>query len=205
MRAASPNAARGSRARLAAAARAGRRAKCRTIATCFARFASSRLELARDLAYLAGPAVPDQGDHSRAGAADDLRAVRAGPTCTFARRAARPGPARRSTTRNEALDWTAAVNLVSLEWAGKRPHMREMHLASRFPETFPWRDRLKERIKALVLNRVNMFTDNFDPPGLDEAWRQIRRRAPVLDSGPSVHALRAGHASARARHRRAGA
>ena len=83
----------------------------------------------------------------------------------------------------EALDWTAAVNLVCLEWAGKRRHMKEMHLASRFPETFPWRDRLKERLKCLVLNRVNIFTDNFDPPGLEDAWRQLCRGRPYLIQG----------------------
>ena len=61
--------------------------------------------------------------------------------------------------------------------------MREMHLASRFPETFPWRDRLKERVKSLVLNRVNLFTDSFDPPALDAMWRQIRRVRPYLIQG----------------------
>ncbi len=93
------------------------------------------------------------------------------------------GPSTRVYYSQEALDWTAAVNLVSLEWAGKRLHMREMHLASRFPEVFPWRDRLKERVKEIVLNRTNLFTDHFDPPALDKAWRQIRRARPYLIQG----------------------
>ena len=62
--------------------------------------------------------------------------------------------------------------------------MTELHLASRFPETFPWRDRLRERIKCLVLNRVNVFTDNFDPPALDQVWRaSSQRRRPYLIQG----------------------
>ena len=93
------------------------------------------------------------------------------------------GPSTLIYYSQEALDWTAAVNVVALEWAGKRPHMLEMHLASRFPEQFPWRDRLKERVKSLVLNRVNLFTDSFDPPALDAMWQRIRRERPYLIQG----------------------
>ncbi len=93
------------------------------------------------------------------------------------------GPSAKFYYSSEALDWTAAVNLVSLEWAGKHRHMREMHLASRFPETFPLRDRLKEHVKCAVLNRTNLFTDQFDPPALDRAWRRIRRARPFLLQG----------------------
>ena len=37
---------------------------------------------------------------------------------------------------DEALDWSAAVNLAAREWAGKSLGMKEVHLASRFPEVF---------------------------------------------------------------------
>ena len=76
------------------------------------------------------------------------------PSSILANRADRPDPALRIyySARSARLDGRRA-NIVSLEWAGKRPYMREMHLASRFPETFPWRDRLKERVKEIVLNR----------------------------------------------------
>lgn len=80
----------------------------------------------------------------------------------------------------EALDWTAAVNLATLAWAGKRPHAREVHLASRFPEEFPWRDRLKERFKCLALNRTNVFTADFEPASLERIWSRIRRARPDL-------------------------
>lgn len=85
-----------------------------------------------------------------------------------------------------ALDWTAAVNLVALEWAGKRRHHVELHLASRFPEVFPWRDRVKEGLKCLALNRHNAFTDDWEPAALERLWRKLRRVRPYLvQSHPS--------------------
>ena len=108
------------------------------------------------------------------------------------------GPSTRMYYSQAALDWTAAVNLVSLEWSGKRPHMREMHLASRFPESFPWRERLKERVKCVVLNRTNLFIDNFDPPALEDIWRRIRQVRPYLIQGhPSTLYALATHLHAR--------
>jgi phenylacetate-CoA ligase len=104
------------------------------------------------------------------------------------------GPSTLIYYSTDALDWTAAVNLVCLEWAGKRRHMKEMHLASRFPESFPWRDRVKERLKCLVLNRENIFTDNFDPQGLEHAWRQLCHGRPYLIQGhPSTLYAMATH------------
>lgn len=88
---------------------------------------------------------------------------------------------------DQALDWTAAVNLWVLDQAGKPPHRREAHLASRFPDTFPWRDRLRERIKCLALNRVNIATDALDEAGLDRLWRDLKRaRAYLVQGHPST-------------------
>lgn len=90
-----------------------------------------------------------------------------------------------------ALDWTAAINLVALEWAGKRRQDVELHLASRFPETFPWRDRLKECVKCLALNRHNAFTDDWEPAALERLWQKICRVRPYLVQGhpSSLYAL----------------
>ncbi len=93
------------------------------------------------------------------------------------------GPSTLIHYSSEALDWTAAANLVALEWAGKRRHSTELHLASRFPERFPWRDRLKERIKCLALNRYNAFTDDLEPASLDCLWKTLRRAQPYLVQG----------------------
>lgn len=94
----------------------------------------------------------------------------------------------------EALDWTAAVNLVGLEGAGKSRHQCEVHLASRFPDTFPWKDRVKERLKTRVLNRANIFTDCFDAGSLDRVWQRLRRLRPHLIQGhPSTLYALAAH------------
>lgn len=93
------------------------------------------------------------------------------------------GPATLIYYSPEALDWTAAVNLVGLEGAGKFRHMREVHLASRFPEEFPWKDRLKEQLKVRALNRANIFTDSFDAASLRRVWRRLCRLRPYLIQG----------------------
>ena len=72
---------------------------------------------------------------------------------------------------------------MGLEWAGKRRCNTELHLASRFPETFPWKDRLKEKIKCLALNRTNVFTDDMEPAALDRLWQSLRRARPYLVQG----------------------
>jgi phenylacetate-CoA ligase len=84
---------------------------------------------------------------------------------------------------DEALDWSAAVNLAAREWAGKSLGMKEAHLASRFPEVFPWKDRIKERLKCLATNRANIFIDTFEPNGLDALWRELARFRPYLLQG----------------------
>jgi phenylacetate-CoA ligase len=93
------------------------------------------------------------------------------------------GPAVIIHYSQEALDWTAAVNLFVLEWAGKKRHMKEAHLSSRFPEAFPLKDRIKEYIKCIAINRVNIMTDSFDPDALMKAWRRLKSVKPYLIQG----------------------
>lgn len=82
-----------------------------------------------------------------------------------------------------ALDWTAATNLFVLEWTGKKRHMKEVHLSSRFPETFPLKDRIKEYIKCMALNRVNIMTDSFDYKALKKVWNKLKKVKPYLIQG----------------------
>ena len=148
------------------------------IATCFASIASTPrrcapdLDYLDDLPYLTKDIIREQGPRlvSSRFSLESLHLRKTGGST---------GPSTRVYYSNNALDWTAAVNLVCMQWAGKCRQMREMHLASRFPEKFPWKDRLKEWFKCLVLNRQNLFTDNFDAAGLDSAWRRLRRAAPI--------------------------
>lgn len=93
------------------------------------------------------------------------------------------GPSALIHYSQEALDWTAAVNLLVLEWAGKKRHWKEAHLSTRFPGSIPFRDRLKERIKCMALNRINIQTDQLDDPGLAKLWHELRRARPYLVQG----------------------
>lgn len=83
----------------------------------------------------------------------------------------------------ESLDWSAAVNIAARQWAGKLVGMKEAHLASRFPEVFPWKDRLKEHFKCLAMNRANIFIDTFDADGLDDLWGALVRKGPYMLQG----------------------
>ncbi len=101
------------------------------------------------------------------------------------------GPSTSVYYSHEALDWTAAVNRLALEWTGKTSYGREVHLSSRFPRHFPWRDRVREWFKATVLNRRNLETDAFEDADLEKIWAFLRRTRPFLLQGhPStVYAL----------------
>ena len=80
----------------------------------------------------------------------------------------------------QALDWTAAVNRYAVGTTGRRAADLEVHLASRYPQQFPLRDRLKEHAKCLALNRANIFTDRFDGDALALIWQKLRRQRPYL-------------------------
>lgn len=74
----------------------------------------------------------------------------------------------------ESLDWTAASNLHAISWTGKKRHMKEIHLSSYFPETFSLRDRLKEWLKCLALNRTNVTTHAFDDVDMEDVIKKIK-------------------------------
>jgi phenylacetate-coenzyme A ligase PaaK-like adenylate-forming protein len=93
------------------------------------------------------------------------------------------GPSALIHYSQEDLDWTAAVNLLVLEWAGKKRHWKEVHLSTKFPGSIPFKDRLKERIKCLALNRVNILTDQLDDEGLAKLWNELLRARPYLVQG----------------------
>ena len=83
----------------------------------------------------------------------------------------------------EALDWTAAVHRLAVESTGRRSTMTEVHLASRYPEPFAWRERAKEHLKCMALNRRNIFTESFEPSELDRIWNELKRHRPYLVQG----------------------
>jgi phenylacetate-CoA ligase len=129
-----------------------------------------------DLPTLTKDIVIEQGDRMLAEGARDgiLHARRTGGST---------GPAAMFYYSAEALDWSAAAHLLAYEWTGKCRHHSELHLSSHFPEPFPFRDRLKEWVKCVAMNRTNVATGSFSAEGLDLAWHTISRARPALLQG----------------------
>jgi phenylacetate-CoA ligase len=108
------------------------------------------------------------------------------------------GPAADIYYDQPAADWSSAVTRHARAAIGKHHALTELHLASRFPETFPLKDRLKEAAKCFAMNRANAFIADFEPASLDELWRRIKRLRPHLVHGhPSTLYHLARHVEAR--------
>jgi phenylacetate-CoA ligase len=90
------------------------------------------------------------------------------------------GPTTRIVYDQEAADWSSAATRLVRRGIGKRHFHSELHFASKFPDEFPWRDRLRERAKCLAMNRHNIFFASFEPAELEAIWRGIRRVRPYL-------------------------
>jgi len=83
----------------------------------------------------------------------------------------------------EALDWTAAVNLYVLEFTGRQHWNKEVHLSTNFHQKQPFRDRMRERMKCLAMNRVNVYTDAFDDESMKRLFIKLRRTRPYIIQG----------------------
>ena len=109
------------------------------------------------------------------------------------------GPSTEICYDQAAADWSSAITRHARLSIGKRDGLTELHLASRFPEVFPLKDRLKEVAKCFVMNRSNAFITDFEPSSLDLLWRQIEQDKPYLVHGhPSTLYHLARHVAARA-------
>lgn len=96
------------------------------------------------------------------------------------------GPAARIYYDQVAMDWTAAQNIQTLEWAGKRRYYREAHLSTRFLTPIPPHDARREAWKCFVLNRENIYTDSLEGGDQDRLWQDIRQAgARVVQGHPS--------------------
>lgn len=85
-----------------------------------------------------------------------------------------------------SLDWTAAQNVLMLEWGGKRRFDREAHLSTRFADTRRPRYPEMEAKKCFVLNRYNIYTEGFDDRSQERLLRGLRSaRARVVQGHPS--------------------
>lgn len=73
---------------------------------------------------------------------------------------------------NEALDWSAAQNILMLRWAGKNLHEREVLISSVRGEVSSASINFEKK-KCLVLNRVNIFVGVHTEQELAQAWEKI--------------------------------
>ncbi|PZV09180.1 MAG: CoF synthetase [Leptolyngbya sp.] len=146
----------------------------------------------KDLPYLTKEIVREQGDLLLSDKVDksSLHLRKTGGST---------GPSTLIYYSQEALDWTSAANLLVLEWSGKRRYTKEVHLSSEFPEPLPRREQLRETIKCLALNRVNITTDSFDPDALNAILEKLRQAKPYSIQGhPSTLYALAIHAKTHA-------
>jgi len=94
----------------------------------------------------------------------------------------------------DGLDWTAAENILVLEWAGKKRFHREAHLSTPFLDGLPPADARREARKCFVLNRTNVYTRDYGDAGLASVWEALRRARPRLVQGhPSTLFALAGY------------
>jgi phenylacetate-CoA ligase len=98
----------------------------------------------------------------------------------------------------EAADWSSAATRYARTLIGAGPMRSELHFASRFPEEFAWKDRIREHVKCLSNNRYNIFFASFEPDELEEIWQRINSIRPHLVHGhPSTLYQLALHVEAR--------
>lgn len=140
-----------------------------------------------DLPYLTKDIIREQGDRLLSGNREEQRihiATTGGST----------GPSVEILYDQPAADWSSAITRESRRRIGNSHWRSELHFASSFPEVFPWRDRLREQIKCLAMNRDNIFFENFSSAEFERIWRKIKIIRPhLVHAHPSTVDLLAAH------------
>ena len=130
----------------------------------------------RDIPYLTKDIIRAEGDRL-------LRDDHAAARKHVSRTGGSTGPAALIVYDQAAADWSSAVTRHARSRIGKRHFHSELHFASKFPDQFPLRDRLREHAKCLAMNRHNVFFASFEPCELEAIWRNIERIRPHLVHG----------------------
>lgn len=101
------------------------------------------------------------------------------------------GPAAYIWYDQDGIDWTAAQNILMMNWGGKHRFNREVHLSTRFVTPLGPEDMRNELRKCFVLNRQNVYTGGFDDAsqlGLIDDLRKAHARV-VQGHSSSMFAL----------------
>tara|TARA_R110002153_G_scaffold93700_6_gene226514 strand:- start:348 stop:1724 length:1377 start_codon:yes stop_codon:yes gene_type:complete len=126
-----------------------------------------------DLPYLTKDIIREQGDRL-------LNENRGEERIHIARTGGSTGPSAEIHYDQAAADWSSAITRESRRRIGNTHWRSELHFASSFPEVFPWRDRLREQIKCLAMNRDNIFFEDFSSAEFERIWRKIKTIRPHL-------------------------
>ncbi len=92
----------------------------------------------------------------------------------------------------EGLDWTAAINLMAYEMAGKKPHHSDCHIASEVGlQPVAYKYQLMDMAKLFVQNRKRLMIDSFSDRELESVFKNLKRISPYLVQGhpSSMYAL----------------
>lgn len=109
------------------------------------------------------------------------------------------GPSAYVTYDQHGADSSSAVTRYARTQVGAGSTKSELHLAAKFQDTIPFRDRMRERIKCLANNRFNLTFASFSSDELDRLWRGISAIKPHLVHGhPSTMYQLALHVAPRA-------
>jgi phenylacetate-CoA ligase len=90
------------------------------------------------------------------------------------------GPSAYAFYDQEAADWSSAIVRHARSTLDSKRFTSEVHFASKFPDSYPLRDRLREYIKCLAMNRYNIFFSSYDADELETIWRKINQIRPYL-------------------------
>ncbi len=133
-----------------------------------------------DLPYLTKDIIREQGHRL-------LRDDREGLRIHTAKTGGSTGPSAHIYYDQEAADWSSAINRESRRRIGNSAWRSELHFASKFPEVFPWKARIREAVKCFAMNRDNVFFSTFGDDELASIWRQVRAIRPhLLHAHPST-------------------
>lgn len=144
----------------------------------------------QDIPYLTKDIIREQGRRL-------FRDDHAGMRMHVCKTGGSTGPSAHIYYDQEAADWSSAMTNESRRRIGNTHWRSELHFASSFPETFPWRARMREYVKCFAMNRDNIFFATFSGEELESIWRKMKSIRPHLaHAHPSTADRLAAHVEA---------
>ncbi|OGT43027.1 MAG: hypothetical protein A3F13_07480 [Gammaproteobacteria bacterium RIFCSPHIGHO2_12_FULL_40_19] len=83
----------------------------------------------------------------------------------------------------DAADWSAATTLYARNSCGNKRYKKELHLSSELPVIRTGKDKFREDLKCLSMNRKNVFYKTFDDESIHRLLREIKKSKSHLVHG----------------------